>query len=141
LFVRLQAPVGEAKPRLMLDERALAADQRGQYVLVVNDDNKVEYRSVALGLAENGMREITNGVSPQDWVVVNGLQRARPGATVTPQRAEPSVAERSAQSSSPAQPARTSSPEKTSDLASRDASSAGAKSADTRHNGTSPTRH
>ena len=89
LFVRLQAPVGEPKPRLMIDERAVSTDQRGHYVLVVNNEDKVEYRPVALGLAADGMREITLGVSPDAWVVVNGLQRARPGATVKPQRTEP----------------------------------------------------
>jgi RND family efflux transporter MFP subunit len=91
LFVRLQAPVGEPKPRLMIDERAIATDQRGDYVLVVNSDNKVAYRPVELGLAAGGMREITAGVSPEEWIVVNGLQRARPGAVVQPQHAKPSM--------------------------------------------------
>lgn len=142
LFVRLRAPVGEPKPRLMIDERAVATDQRGKYVLVVNDENKVEYRSVELGLAEKGMREVTDGVLPQDWVVVNGLQRARPGATVAPQRAEPAAADQAAQSpSSLATPDRTSSPKNTSEPRSRGASPVDATSADTRGNGTSSTRN
>jgi hypothetical protein len=73
----------------MINERAIAADQRGQYVLVVNAENKVEYRAVELGLAADGMREVISGISPDDWVVINGLQRAQPGATVKPTRAEP----------------------------------------------------
>jgi membrane fusion protein (multidrug efflux system) len=89
LFVRLQAPIGEPKPRLMIDERAVSTDQRGHYVLVVNKENKVEYRPVELGLAAGGRREVTAGLAPDDWVIVNGLQRARPGATVQPQHAEP----------------------------------------------------
>ena len=142
LFVRLRAPVGEPKPRLMIDERAVAADQRGQYVLVVNDENKVEYRSVELGLAEKGMREITDGVLPQDWIVVNGLQRARPGATVAPQRAEPAAADQAAQSpSSLAKPDRMSSPKNTSEPGSRGASPVDATSADTRGHGTSSTQN
>ena len=91
LFVRLQAPVGAPKPRLLIDERAVATDQRGDYVLVVNDANQVEYRAVELGLAVGGMREVSAGVSPDDWIVVNGLQRARPGTTVQPQRAKSSA--------------------------------------------------
>jgi RND family efflux transporter MFP subunit len=142
LFVRLRAPVGEPKPRLMIDERAVAADQRGKYVLVVNDENKVEYRSVELGLAEKGMREIIDGVLPQDWVVVNGLQRARPGATVTPQRAAPAAADRSAQvPASLLTPDRRSSPATTSEPTPRGASPADAPSTSTRRDGTLPPRH
>jgi multidrug efflux system membrane fusion protein len=142
LFVRLRAPVGEPKPRLMINERAVAADQRGKYVLVVNDENKVEYRSVELGLAEKGMREIIDGVLPQDWVVVNGLQRARPGATVTPQRAAPAAADRSAQApSSLLTPDRRSSPATTSESTSRGAPPVDATSTNTRRDGTPPPRH
>lgn len=88
LFVRLQAPVGAPKPRLMINERAIATDQRGQYVLVVNAENKVAYRPVELGLASDGMREVTSGIAPDAWVITNGLQRAQPGATVKPTRTE-----------------------------------------------------
>jgi RND family efflux transporter MFP subunit len=89
LFVRLQAPVGPPKPRLMINERALAADQRGEYVLVVDDENKVAYRPVELGLASNGMREVRSGIDPDAWVIINGIQRAQPDATVKPTRVEP----------------------------------------------------
>jgi RND family efflux transporter MFP subunit len=141
LFVRLRAPVGEPKPRLMIDERALAADQRGNYVLVVNDENKVEYQSVELGLAEAGKREVLSGISPQDWVVVNGLQRARPGATVKPTRAEPPVADQSSPSplSSHAKD-RQASPETTAEPPSRQTAPADIPSADTRGEDTSSAR-
>lgn len=86
LFVRLQAPVGEPKARLMIDARAIATDQRGHYVLTVNDANTVEYHTVQPGLLANGMQELVEGVAPEAWIIVNGLQRARPGATVQPQR-------------------------------------------------------
>jgi RND family efflux transporter MFP subunit len=85
LFVRIRAPLGEAQRRLVVEDRALGSDQRGDFVLVVKDDNTVEYRSVKLGVAINGLR-VVEGVQPTDWIVVNGLQRARPGATVDPQR-------------------------------------------------------
>jgi RND family efflux transporter MFP subunit len=88
LFVRLQAPVGAPKPRLMINEQAIAADQRGQYVLVVNAENKVAYQSVELGLASDGMREVISGIAPDAWVIINGLQRAQPGATVKPARVD-----------------------------------------------------
>jgi RND family efflux transporter MFP subunit len=88
LFGRLRLPVGQPEPELLITERAIGADQRGQYLLVVNDENKVEYRPVELGIAVEGMRVIKKGVKAGEWVVVNGLQRARPGAEVQPQKTE-----------------------------------------------------
>jgi len=94
LFVRIRAEIGEAVPRLLVEDRAIGADQRGDYVLVVNKDNVVEYRPVKLGIAFDGLRVIESGISSGDRIVVNGLQRARPGAPVTPeeQKAEPTQA-------------------------------------------------
>jgi RND family efflux transporter MFP subunit len=88
MFVRIQASVGQPRPRLLVDERALGTDQRGDYVLVVNNKNVVEYRSVRLGMSVDMMRVIDDGVSKDDWVIINGLQRARPGAVVSPERTE-----------------------------------------------------
>ena len=88
LFVRIRAPLGNAKPRMMVSARAIAADQRGDYLLVVNNQNVVEYRPVKLGIADAGMVVVESGVNPGELVVVNGLQRARPGTTVAPQKTE-----------------------------------------------------
>jgi multidrug efflux system membrane fusion protein len=88
LFVRLQTKLGEPIPKLLVEERAIGTDQRGAYLLVVDDKNVVEYRSVKLGAQAENLRVIEQGVSEADWVVVNGLQRARPGTTVRPQRTE-----------------------------------------------------
>ncbi len=85
LFVRIKAPVGKPHPRLLVEERAVSADQRGDYLLVVGDKNIVEYRPVKLGLVTDGLRIVEDGVGPDDLIVVNGLQRARPGAAVDPQ--------------------------------------------------------
>jgi RND family efflux transporter MFP subunit len=84
LFVRIKAPVGSPRPRLLVEERAVSADQRGDYLLVVGDKNIVEYRPVKLGIVTNGLRVVEDGVGPDDLIVVNGLQRARPGAPVAP---------------------------------------------------------
>ena len=86
LFARVRLPVGNPEPGLLLPDRAIAADQRGEYVLVVNEKNVVEHRPVNLGMRIAGMRVITRGVKAGEWVVVNGLQRARPGAQVTPHK-------------------------------------------------------
>ena len=85
-FVRVKLATGEPKPTVLVTERAIGTDQGRKYVLVVNDKNVVEYREVKLGPLADGLRAITSGVAPGEWVIVNGIQRARPGITVTPQR-------------------------------------------------------
>jgi RND family efflux transporter MFP subunit len=88
MFAKISAPVGEPVPRLLVEERALGTDQRGEYLLVVNDKNAVEYRSVKLGINIGPLRVIQDGITAKDWVIINGLQRARPGATVDPERSK-----------------------------------------------------
>lgn len=92
MFVRIRAQIGEPVPRLVVDERAIGADQRGDFLLVVNDENVVEYRPVRLGIDSGGMRVVEQGITAEDLVVVNGLQRARPGAEVQPQQVEMTAA-------------------------------------------------
>jgi RND family efflux transporter MFP subunit len=87
MFVRIRATIGEPVPRLLVDERAIGSDQRGDYVLVVNDKNIVEYRPVRLGIDVKGLRVVESGIDAGDRVVINGLQRARPGAEVQPEMA------------------------------------------------------
>jgi len=86
LFVRVRVPVGDARPGLLVTDRAIGTDQDRKYVLVVNDKNVVEYRPVTLGAVHGTLRAVTDGLAAGDWVIVNGIQRARPGATVTPQK-------------------------------------------------------
>jgi RND family efflux transporter MFP subunit len=86
MFVKVSASIGGPLPRLLVEDRAIGTDQRGDYLLVVNDKNVVEYRSVRPGIHIGALRVIEDGLTKNDWIVVNGLQRARPGATVTPER-------------------------------------------------------
>ena len=88
LFARVRGAVGDPSPRLLVPERAVGADQQGRYVLVVNDQNVVEYRSVTPGIKFEGLRVVEQGLKGDEWVVVNGLLRARPGAKVDPQRGD-----------------------------------------------------
>jgi len=85
LFVRIQAPLGKPMPQLLIEERAIGTDQRGEYVLLVGPKNEVEYRLVELGPAMDGMRVVKSGVTQSDRIIINGLQRARPGGAVTPE--------------------------------------------------------
>jgi len=83
MFAKVRVPYKKVKGALLVPDAALAADQRGRYLLTVNNQNKVEYKPVEIGALVSGMRVIKKGISAQDRVVVKGLQRARPGALVT----------------------------------------------------------
>jgi multidrug efflux system membrane fusion protein len=87
LFARVQMPVGEPQPRLLLPQTALGADLQGRYVLVVSEDGTVEQRpvQVAMHSGREGFLTVEQGITLEDRVVVNGLQRARPGSKVDPQ--------------------------------------------------------
>ena len=86
LFARVRVPVGETRPGVLVTDRAIATDQDRKYVLVVNEQNVVEYRPVKLGAIHGGLRAVDEGLAPNEWVIVNGIQRVRPGVTVTPQK-------------------------------------------------------
>ncbi len=60
-------------------ERAIGTDQGQKFVYVVDKDNKVAYRRVKLGMVFDGLQAIEEGLKAGDRVVVNGLQRIRPG--------------------------------------------------------------
>jgi len=73
---------------LLLPDTAIATDQSRKIVFVVKDDNTVEARAVVLGPLDDGLRVIRQGLNAEDKVIVDGLQRARVGAKVTPQMAK-----------------------------------------------------
>ncbi|MEM6331084.1 MAG: efflux RND transporter periplasmic adaptor subunit, partial [Planctomycetota bacterium] len=90
-FVRVKVPLQEEEA-LLIDERAIGRDQGGTYALVVVDKPAgptVERRSVNLAEAYERMRIVESGLTTADRVVVNGLQRARPGAVVRPVEVRP----------------------------------------------------
>ena len=72
---------------LLLPDTAIATDQSRKIVFVVKDDNTVEAKPVTLGPLDEGLRVIREGLKAEDRVIVDGIQRARVGAKVTPQTA------------------------------------------------------
>lgn len=84
MFVRIRIPVDTRDGVFFVTDRAIGVDQGGPYLLVVNAENVVEHRSVRMGPLVEGMRAVLEGLQKEDRVVVNGLQRARPGVKVTP---------------------------------------------------------
>lgn len=85
LFARVQVGNGVPKQAVVINDRAVGTDQSRKYVVVVGADSKAEYRQVQLGPVVDGMRVVRTGLKPGEKIVVNGLQRVRPGAPVTTQ--------------------------------------------------------
>jgi len=89
LFVRVRIPGSDTYQALLVSDRAISTDQGQKHVWVVNEQNVVEYRQVSVGALQNdGLRVVNTGVKSGEWIVVNGLQRVRPGVTVAPQRGD-----------------------------------------------------
>jgi len=86
-FARLRMGQAGKTSALLVNERAVGTDQSKRFVFVVGADNKAEYREVKLGAAvdtKSGLRIVSAGLKAQERIVVNGLQRVRPGAALAP---------------------------------------------------------
>jgi multidrug efflux system membrane fusion protein len=81
-FVRLQLPGSAAYKGLLIQDRAVGTDLDKRFVLTVSGDHVVQYKVVTLGPIIDGLRVVRSGLGLQDQVIVNGLQRVRPGAKV-----------------------------------------------------------
>jgi len=86
LFARLRLPGSDKYEALLLPDDAIGNDQSQKFVFVVNADNTAVYRTVKTGSLVDGLRIIREGLTADDWVIVAGTQRARPGLTVDPQQ-------------------------------------------------------
>ena len=87
-FARIRMGQANKASALLINERAVGTDQNKKFVMVVGADNKAAYREVTLGASVNGLRVIKSGLAANERIVVNGLQRIRPGALVAPQVVE-----------------------------------------------------
>jgi len=86
LFARLRLLGAHEHEAVLINDSAVGTDQTVRYVLVVGAGNKAEYRPVQLGPIVDGLRVVESGLASGETIVVNGLQRVRPGAQVQPQR-------------------------------------------------------
>jgi len=96
LFARLRVPLSAQYPAVLIGESAIGTDQGQKFVLALTSSNTVAYRPVKLGPKAEGMRVVRSGLEAGEQIVVNGLQRVRPGMPVEPQAAgaAPAVAQR-----------------------------------------------
>jgi RND family efflux transporter MFP subunit len=89
MFVRVKQPVSPPHKVVLISEKAIGTDQGEKYVFVVNDKNVVERRNIQMGQMHHGLRVVElpsgekgKGIKTTDKVIISGLQRVRPGATV-----------------------------------------------------------
>jgi RND family efflux transporter MFP subunit len=85
LFARIRVPLSENHPVLLVSERAIGTDQAQKYVLTLTSSNTVAYQAVTLGPAIDGKRIVRSGLQAGEKIIVNGMERIRPGMPVTPQ--------------------------------------------------------
>lgn len=84
MFVRVRLLGRPTYRGLLINDRAISTDQDRRYVLVVADGDKLEYRAVTLGPIVNGLRVVRDGLKAGERIVINGLQRVRPGMVIKP---------------------------------------------------------
>jgi len=84
--VRVRIAVQHLEKGILVDDSAIGTSQIGEYVLVLGKDNTVEQRHVSLGQLEGQLRVIDAGLTGDEWVIVDGLQRAVPGNKVDPEK-------------------------------------------------------
>jgi len=81
-FVTVVIRERKEQPRLLIPQAALQLDQAGSYVLIVNADSKVEMRRVSVGPVQDADAVIESGLKEGDQVIVDGIQKVRPGQQV-----------------------------------------------------------
>lgn len=85
-FARVRVPVGKEREAILVPRVAVAFDQLGSYVMVVNDQNVVERRAVQTGPIKSTLIAIEEGLKGDERVVVKGLLKAIPGRPVSPEQ-------------------------------------------------------
>lgn len=96
MFARVRVAGSAPYAALLLPDEAIAADQASKFVWTVAQDGTANRRVVTLGPMVAGLRVIRGGVKPDDWVIVKGIQRARPGQKLNAKRETLQLSEASA---------------------------------------------
>ena len=85
LYVSITLPYGEQKQAILVNSASIGTDQLGKYLYVVNDSNIVRYRHITIGqLIGDSLRQVTDGLSPQERYVTKALMKVRDGMKVHP---------------------------------------------------------
>jgi hypothetical protein len=86
IFAKLKLSGTGTYNAVLITDRAIGTDQSKKFVLVVDKENKANYRAIKLGPLVDGLRVVKEGLQPGESIVVNGLQRVRPGIQVQPEK-------------------------------------------------------
>lgn len=100
-FARIQLQAVASQPTILVPDRAVGTDLENRFVLVVNQDNVLEYRQVQLGRREGDLRVIESGLQPNERIAVNGPARVGPGMTIAPRDVSIKTAELTLASAKP----------------------------------------
>ena len=84
LYARVRMSTGAPHDAILISDKAIGTDQDKKFVLVVDAANKTSYRPVVVGASIDGLRVVKSGLKAGDRIVVNGIQRVRPGDAVAP---------------------------------------------------------
>jgi len=87
LFARVRIPASGRYQALLIPDEAVNADQNERYLLIVGTGNVAQRRTVKLGALFGTLRSVTDGLKPEEWVIVSGMQWAMPGGKVNPREA------------------------------------------------------
>lgn len=93
MFVRVRLQGSPEYEALLLPDEAIGTDQATRFVYVVGNDDIPVRRTVELGPLDGGLRIVRKGLQPEDWVILRGQQRVRPGQKITPRRVPLTVSE------------------------------------------------
>ncbi len=85
LFARIKLVGSASYEGILIDDKAIGTDLSNKFVMVLDENNVAQYRAVELGEKLNGLRIVRSGLSAGEQIIVNGLQRVRPGTPVQPQ--------------------------------------------------------
>lgn len=84
LFARIKLIGSAPYEGILIDDKAINTDLKNKFVLVLDKDNKVQYRAIEMGEKLNGLRIVKSGLSADESIVVKGLQRVHPGSPANP---------------------------------------------------------
>lgn len=85
-FARLKLASTQSQQKVLIPERAIGTDLKNQFVLVVNNDNVLEYRKISVGARFGKFRAVNSGLSSNDVIAVNGPAKVGPGMTISPRK-------------------------------------------------------
>jgi RND family efflux transporter MFP subunit len=96
LFARIRLQGGGTQSGCLARDEAVVTDLNQKFVFVLGKDNTLSYRPVKLGPMTDGLRVVRDGLHQGDVIVISGLQRVRPGASVAPKMVSMAAGQRNA---------------------------------------------